>query len=104
MKNALQCALCALIPAAAAAAVLVRPCSFEHFDSAVSRFSKFLTFNTVSSREAANHAVHPDEHARLGRWLAVNYQSVWSSFKVQKVMISSVQDCIKSNTTCKFAA
>lgn len=99
MKNALQCALFTVIAttAAAAAAVLVQPCSFENFELAVSHFSQFLTFNTVSSPQAANHAVHPGEHARLDHWLASTYHSVWSSFQVQKVMIlveSVLQSCV----------
>jgi hypothetical protein len=40
-------------------------CSWPGFDVALSRFSKALTFKTVSSSTAHNHAVHKEEFKAL---------------------------------------
>lgn len=44
---------------------LFQPCPFPAFDSALQRFSKVLTFKTISSAHTDNHALHPQEFTAL---------------------------------------
>jgi hypothetical protein len=41
------------------------PCPFPAFDAAVRRFSKALTFKTVSSVQADSHALQPEQFEQL---------------------------------------
>jgi hypothetical protein len=61
---------------AAAAADQFQPCPFPGFEAAVQRFSKVLTFKTVSSADTEHHTVDPQEFDALDAYLAQAYAEV----------------------------
>lgn len=80
----------AVKPAAAAEAAAVsarpddifQPCPFPNFDQAVQRFSKVISFQTVSSAASEHHVVDEDEFKALDAYLAQAYAQVGVGLQV----------------------
>lgn len=62
--------------AATAAVNQFQPCPVPEFEAAVQRFSKVLTYKTVSSADAEHHIVDPQEFNALDAYLAQAYAEV----------------------------
>lgn len=53
-----------------------QPCHFPDFDGAVQRFSKALTYKTLSDAKAKDHVVDPSQFAELDAHLSQAYAQV----------------------------
>jgi hypothetical protein len=51
-------------------------CGFPDFEAATQRFSKVLSFKTVSSKDAENSVLYPDEFKALDAYLSTAYAKV----------------------------
>ena len=57
-------------------------------EPAVKRFAKFLTFKTVSSREAEGHATHPEALLASHDFLNKTFPRVFDELSVETVRSS----------------